>query len=144
MKQKILVPVIIVFLFLTCFQAFSEEQFFEITAKKFSYTPKTMRVSRGDEVTIRLLSEDVTHGLYLDGYRLETRAHPGLDGSISFIADKTGRFAFRCSITCGEFHPYMVGFLIVEPNTRLYGFAVLTLVIGFGSLLALIIKKRKS
>lgn len=139
------VPVFLILLFFTFIpHAFAEEQFFEITAKKFSYTPETIRVKKGDSVTIRLMSEDVTHGLYLDGYGLETRAHPGQDGSISFVADKTGRFAFRCSVTCGEFHPYMVGFLVVDPNSRLYGFATVILVLGFGSLSALYIKKGKS
>jgi cytochrome c oxidase subunit 2 len=138
-------PVFIILLFFTFIaHAFAEEQFIEIMAKKFSYTPKTIKVKRGDSVTIRLISEDVTHGIYLDGYGLETRAHPGQDGSISFVADKTGRFAFRCSVTCGEFHPYMVGFLVVDPNSRLYGFAAGILVLGFGSLSALYIKKGKS
>ena len=34
------------------------------------------------------------------------------------MADKSGRFSFRCSETCGEFHPYMIGFLEVTPNSR--------------------------
>lgn len=121
---------------------FAEEKFFEIRAKKFSYTPHIITVNKGDSVKIRLISEDVTHGFYLDGYGVETRAHPGQDGSISFLAHKTGRFSFRCSVTCGEFHPYMIGYLYVEPNRRFYGFAVLIFLI-FGGSLFLIFKKRK-
>ncbi len=98
----------------------ADEAFFEIHAKKFSFTPNVITVNRGDTVRIRLLSEDVVHGIYIDGYDVHTSAYPGNDGSIRFVADKPGRFIFRCSITCGEFHPYMVGHLRVTPNTPYY------------------------
>src|SRR3990167_4435631 len=87
-----------------------EEKFFEIKAKKFSFTPNIIRINKGDSVRIRLISEDVHHGLFLDGYGVNTTAYPGQEGAIKFVADKTGRFSFRCSHTCGEFHPYMIGY----------------------------------
>jgi cytochrome c oxidase subunit 2 len=69
---------------------------------------------------------DVTHGLYLDGYGIDIKARPGMVGKATFTADKPGRFTFRCSETCGEFHPYMVGFLEVTPNSRFTLFAAAT------------------
>ena len=93
-----------------------EEKFFEIRAKKFSYTPNIIKVNKGDLVKIRLISEDVTHGLFVDGYGQNTKAYPGEEGYLEFIVDKPGRFSFRCSVTCGEFHPYMIGYLYVSPN----------------------------
>ncbi|MCM8771023.1 MAG: cupredoxin domain-containing protein, partial [Candidatus Omnitrophica bacterium] len=121
--------------------SFAEERFFEIKAKKFSYTPNIIRVKIGDKVKIRLISEDVTHGIFVDGYGVETRAHPGQDGSLSFVANRPGRFTFRCSVTCGEFHPYMVGYLVVSPNLRFYLYATLVFIIGIGSILLLALKK---
>ena len=135
LKLQICLIIVIVLsggLFTSCCFA-QGEKFFEIRAKKFSYTPHKIIVNKGDKVTLRLVSEDVTHGLYLDGYGLETKAHPGQDGSISFIAKKTGKFTFRCSVTCGEFHPYMVGNLIVGPNYRFYVYLLMILAIGAGS-----------
>jgi cytochrome c oxidase subunit 2 len=117
----------------------AEERIFEIKAKKFSYTPNIINVNRGDTVKIRLLSEDVHHGLFLDGYGIRTSAHPGMDGSLKFVADKPGRHTFRCSVTCGEFHPYMVGYLVVGPNSRFWLYAAVVLAIGIGS--ALRVKK---
>lgn len=100
----------------------------EVIAKKFFYTPGKITLNRGDKVTIRLISEDVHHGLYIDGYDLNTTAYPGSNGSITFRADKTGTYQFRCSVTCGEHHPYMVGSLRVLPNTRF--FVLLWIVLG--------------
>lgn len=98
-----------------------QDRFLAVTAQRFSYTPHIIHVSRGDRITLRLLSKDVHHGFYLDGYDLETNARPGQEGSLQFVADRTGRFSFRCSTTCGPFHPYMVGYLKVGPDYRLLG-----------------------
>jgi len=110
----------------------AEDRFFEIKAKKFSYTPNVITVNRGDNVRIRLLSEDVRHGIYVDGYGVRTTARPGRDGSLKFTADKPGRYTFRCSVTCGEFHPYMVGHLKVLPNSpfRLFGLVIAGIAVG--------------
>jgi cytochrome c oxidase subunit 2 len=131
MKSRIFLSILICLLF-TSF-AFAEERSFEVKARKFSYTPNMITVNKGDVVRIRLISEDVSHGLYLDGYAIETSAHPGQEGSLKFVANKTGRFSFRCSITCGEFHPYMVGYLTVEPNSRFLTYVLLTVALGLVS-----------
>ena len=128
--------------FLFTGSTFAEERFFEIKAKKFSYTPNIIRVNKGDTVSIRLISEDVHHGLYLDGYGINTSARPGQDGSLKFVADKTGRFSFRCSVTCGEFHPYMVGYLKVEPNSRFLTYLFLTLALGAVNFTFIIFRRR--
>lgn len=118
------------------------EKFFEIRARKFSYNPNIIKVKKGDKVKIRLVSEDVTHGLFIDGYGFQTQAHPGEDGSISFVADKTGRFIFRCSVTCGAFHPYMVGYLVVGPNQRFYLYVIATFLFGGAAVWRAFLKKK--
>lgn len=110
--------------------SFAAERAFELKARKFSYTPNIITVNKGDSVKIRLMSEDVHHGFFLDGYEVEMQAHPGQDGAVSFVADKPGRFNFRCSVTCGEFHPYMVGYFVVEPNSRLTFFIFLMIILA--------------
>ena len=123
--------------------AAAAEQFFEIKARKFSYAPNIIKVNKGDLVRMRLMSEDVHHGLFLDGYGMKTSAYPGQDGSLKFTADKQGRFSFRCSVTCGEFHPYMVGYLVVEPNSRFNLFASSILFAGIFNLLFVATRKRR-
>ncbi len=98
-----------------------QERAITIIARRFQYMPNIVRVRRSDIVTLRLMSEDVHHGFYLDGYEVQTSALPGQDGVVRFVADRTGKFAFRCSVTCGAFHPYMIGYLKVEPDYRFWG-----------------------
>ncbi|MEW6026903.1 MAG: cupredoxin domain-containing protein [Planctomycetota bacterium] len=143
MKYRAFVLTILCILFSAGTALARSEKLFEVKAKKFVYTPNVIKVDKGDLVRIRLISEDVTHGLFVDGYNVQTSAYPGQDGSITFVADKAGRFTFRCSVTCGEFHPYMTGYLVVAPNSRFWGYVILTLVIGLGSIAFVFAKNRK-
>jgi cytochrome c oxidase subunit 2 len=128
---------------LLSFSFASDEKLFEIKARKFFYTPHIINVNKGDTVKIRLISEDVHHGFFLDAYGVETSAYPGQEGAVKFVADKTGRFSFRCSVTCGEFHPYMIGYLNVQPNSRFLVFVALTLLLGVLNLSFVMLKKRE-
>ena len=114
-----------------------EPRVINITARRFEYEPSKITLQKGELVTFRLESLDVTHGLYLDGYGIQLKARPGLIGKATFRADKPGRFTFRCSETCGEFHPYMIGFLTVEPNSRFNVFFMIT--VGGAVVLALVV-----
>ena len=102
-----------------------------IEASSFSYSPGTVKVNTGDRVTIELVATDVVHGLYIDGYDLSVTADPGQTARLSFVADRPGSFRFRCSVTCGPLHPFMVGKFRVGPNWLLWravGLAVLATV----------------
>lgn len=113
------------------FQASLTTHKFTINSQQFAYEPGTLQVNQGDTVMITLTASDVVHGFYLDGYGLETRVEPGQSQTIQFVADKTGKFRYRCSVSCGSLHPFMNGELVVGPNT-FFGRAValLTLVVG--------------
>ena len=103
---------------------------FRIDARQFAYSPSELKVNPGDQVTIELVSQDVVHGLYVDGYNVSVEADPGQTAALSFIADKAGSFRFRCSVTCGAMHPFMIGKLTVGRNDWLYrsiGLAVIAL-----------------
>lgn len=98
----------------------------EATARGFE--PPEVRVNRGDRVTLHLVSADVVHGLYLDGYGLAVTADPGQSDSLTFVADRSGAFRFRCSVSCGALHPFLIGKLTVGRNDlfwRATGFALL-------------------
>jgi heme/copper-type cytochrome/quinol oxidase subunit 2 len=47
-------------------------------------------------------------------------ADPGQTARLSFVASQQGTFRFRCTTTCGNLHPFMVGKLEVGQNTLLW------------------------
>jgi cytochrome c oxidase subunit II len=104
---------------------------FRIDARQFAYSPSELKVNPGDTVNIQLVSTDVVHGLYVDGYDLSIEADPGQTKTLSFIANKPGSFRFRCNVTCGAMHPFMIGKLTVGTNNWLFrsiGLATLAII----------------
>jgi heme/copper-type cytochrome/quinol oxidase subunit 2 len=97
-----------------------QERIFRIEARQFAYSPSELKVNTGDTVTLELVSNDVVHGMYLDGYGLSVEADPGQTPTLTFVADKTGSFRFRCNVTCGAMHPFMIGKLTVGTNGWLF------------------------
>jgi len=109
----------------------ARERSFEIRARQYQYDPPVLRVNRGDTVRLRLVSEDVVHGFYLEGHDLDAvilplrstihlrRPSSGERQDVQevvFTASREGKFRYRCSQTCGYLHPFMLGELIVGPN----------------------------
>jgi heme/copper-type cytochrome/quinol oxidase subunit 2 len=110
---------------------------FRVNAEMFEYSPAVLTASPGDTVTIELAATDVVHGLYIDGYDVSVIADPGNTARLSFVADRPGSFRFRCSVTCGPLHPFMIGVLRVGPNWLLWRAGVLTLIAAaFGIVVA--------
>ncbi len=116
-----------------------ERRDFSIVARKYAYDPPIIKVNQGDEVHVKFASRDVTHGFFMEGYDVEALSeagkstilfrHPSMTGNftpadeIIFTADKRGKFRYRCSMTCGYMHPFMLGVMIVQPNS-LFGQAL--------------------
>ncbi len=105
-----------------------------LEARSFEFTPNVIRVNRGDRVVLTLEAVDFVHGFYLDGHDVRVEAEPGLPAQVSFIADRAGKFRFRCSVSCGPLHPFMIGELVVEPNLPFWRALGLALVATMGTL----------
>jgi heme/copper-type cytochrome/quinol oxidase subunit 2 len=59
---------------------------------------------------------------------MAVEADPGQAATLTFTADKQGSFRFRCNVTCGAMHPFMIGKLTVGTNDwlmRSIGLAVI-------------------
>ena len=105
-----------------------QERTFQIDARQYAYSPSELHVNPGDIVTFELVSTDVVHGLYVDGYGISVEADPGQTATLTFVADRPGSFRFRCNVTCGAMHAFMIGKLTVGTNHWLYrgiGLAIL-------------------
>ncbi len=121
-----------------------------VVAEKYAYDPAVIRVNRGDTLRLRFASLDVVHGFYLEGHDLDVKVTPmkssvevrrpsekgksELAEEVVFVADREGKFRYRCSETCGAVHPFMLGELIVGPNRLLPVSLGLTLGILVGGL----------
>jgi len=114
-----------------------QERIFEIDARQYAYSPSELQVNQGDTVTIRLVSTDVVHGLYVDGYDVSAEADPGQTATLTFTADKAGSFRFRCNVTCGAMHPFMIGKLTVGNNSWLYRSIGLATLAIFGTVISI-------
>ena len=90
-----------------------------IEASMFQFSPAEVKINPGDRVTVELASTDVVHSFSLDGYNFELKADPGQSITGAFVADKPGVFRFRCSVACGNLHPFMIGKLQIGPNILL-------------------------
>ena len=106
-----------------------------INASQFAFDPPVLRVNRGDRVVLTVQATDVVHGLHLDSYGLDVRVEPGTSRRVEFVADRAGKFRYRCSVSCGNLHPFMIGELIVAPND-LFWRAIGLMVITAGTTLA--------
>lgn len=109
-----------------------QDRYVTVTAQKYAYDPPVLRINQGDRVHLRLVSKDVTHGFYLEGYDMDARVRSEDTGftmrrplsskeyqavdEITFVANRAGKFRYRCSSTCGYMHPFMQGEMIVSPN----------------------------
>ena len=143
MKKLIILITLSILSLIYPYAASGETRNIELRAERYSYTPNIITVNKGDIIRLKLISTDVTHGFYLDGYEINFFARPGENKEVVIKADRTGRFVFRCSNTCGEFHPYMIGYLRVLPNTNLYAGMLIAVILGIGSLLLSLIGSKK-
>lgn len=107
-------------------------QTIDVTAKKYEFDPSTIRVKQGTRVKLKIHAIDHAHGFRIsempDG--VDTKGNPGLvfasaqdctkieegkSETVEFVAQRSGRYPFRCCVHCGWHHRGMMGELIVEP-----------------------------
>ena len=74
-----------------------------------------IKVSKGDQVVLKLRSSDVLHGFTLKAYDIyiSEGIGPGKTVFASFTADEVGTFYFWCNVFCGDIHQHMTGTLVV-------------------------------
>ena len=127
----VMAGLVVAFAPLPVLQIAPQERTIRIDARQYAYSPSELKVNAGDTVNIQLVSTDVVHGLYVDGYNVSIEADPGQTKTLTFVADKPGSFRFRCNVTCGAMHPFMIGKLNVGTNAWLFrsiGLAMLAII----------------
>ena len=85
-----------------------------ITAKRFEFVPSTITLKKGETVKLVVKSEDVTHGLFLRGLKIDTDLTPGETQQITVTPQTPGTFTAICHHFCGSGHGGMKLTVVVE------------------------------
>jgi len=90
------------------------ERVLDITAKRFEFSPREIVLRRGEKVTLRITSRDVTHGFYQKALGIDTTVEPGRTTEVTLTPEKAGRFVTICDHFCGSGHGGMSMAIVVE------------------------------
>jgi len=85
----------------------------EMKAFRYSYDPDTVVVKEGQPVRLVITSTDVEHGIGIDAFKVNKVLPAHKATTVQFTPNKTGEFAFYCTVYCGPGHADMKGKLTV-------------------------------
>ena len=90
----------------------------EITAERFSFWPSEIAVGEGEEVELRLRSDDTVHGFHIlgTGTSLLIPARGKGYATVRFTGTQAGKYTFECMRICGAGHDFMRGMIIVRSS----------------------------
>jgi len=80
----------------------------EIHAKRFSFVPAEITVTKGETVTLDLTSEDVPHSLVIKGLGVNQSIAKGKTTQVTLKSTTAGDFHGQCGRFCGSGHGGMV------------------------------------
>lgn len=83
-------------------------------AKIWNFTPNEIKVPLGSEVSFKITSRDVTHGLIMDKTNVNVMILPGQIAEFTVTFKELGVYQFFCHEYCGTGHQAMAGKVIVE------------------------------
>lgn len=88
----------------------------DINAERFEFRPSEIVVEEGEQVELRIRSDDTMHGFRLvgGGVNLLVPKRGKGYGVARFTGTTPGRYTFECSRMCGAGHSFMRGTLIVR------------------------------
>jgi len=96
-------------------QAPAQRQF-EVTARKYEFSPARIEVTQDDLVKITLHSSDIAHSFTVDAYRIAKRVGGGQSVTFEFRADQPGTFPIYCNLKQDDGCRQMRGQLVVRPR----------------------------
>jgi cytochrome c oxidase subunit II len=97
-----------------------DKRVIRVSAERFAFTPSQIEVDAGEEVEIRIKSDDTSHGFRIIGMETNVAIPKRGQGDVvvALKIDKPGRYIFECSRMCGAGHNFMRGELVVRDRAR--------------------------
>jgi cytochrome c oxidase subunit 2 len=84
-----------------------EPKTIDIAVKRFEFSPSKVTLKRGETVTLRFTSQDVTHGLFVRSLKIDTDIPAGQTKEITITPQAVGVFTAICDHFCGSGHGNM-------------------------------------
>jgi len=85
-----------------------------IIAHIFAFTPVSITIPAGAQVTFYSTSPDVVHGFFITDTAVNMLVVPGWVSSASHVFRKRGTYLLLCNEYCGAGHHYMYGTVEVK------------------------------
>jgi cytochrome c oxidase subunit II len=94
----------------------TQRRIVRVSAERFAFTPSRIVVDAGEEIEMRVSSDDTAHGFRIAGTSVNVVIPKRGRGevSVSFRAPEPGRYVFECTRMCGAGHHFMRGELMVR------------------------------
>jgi cytochrome c oxidase subunit 2 len=89
-----------------------------IVATQFAFVPRCVVVPEGRDVTLRLASPDVIHGILVGGTNVNTMVVPGYVSQVHTVFRTTGDLLMPCHEFCGLGHSQMLARVRVVPREQ--------------------------
>ena len=101
------------------YKSFDERGSITLTARapeKGKWSPRTITVEKGSEVTLRIRNADVvSHGFYVPSLNIVIKElKAGEVKKLSFTAFEAGVYHFYCVLWCSDYHMQMRGEIVVK------------------------------
>ncbi len=96
-------------------RAAEEPRVIAVTAKRFAFSPKEVKLKLAETVRLQLTTEDVTHGFFAKPLGIDEVIVPGKTTEVMVTPKATGRYTTICDHFCGAGHGGMKMTIVVEP-----------------------------
>ena len=89
-------------------QAEDQPRVIEIHAKRFSFMPAEITLTKGERVTLSLIADDTVHGLLIPDLGVNVTLPKGKVTKVDVTPQEVGTLHGQCSHFCGVGHASMV------------------------------------
>ncbi len=85
-----------------------------VSAKRFEFEPKEVKVAKGESVVLEITSQDVVHGFFSRKLGFDEDLAPGKAVRVPLHTDVAGTYTVLCDHYCGSGHGGMKMTIVVE------------------------------
>jgi len=89
-----------------------------VIATQFMFVPRCIQVPEGRQVTLRMTTPDVIHGILVTGTNVNTMVVPGYVAQVHTVFTRTGDLLMPCHEYCGLGHSEMYAVVQVVSQNK--------------------------